>query len=102
MFGSEDVGVEPNAGISSVPYQGVKALRGPTTGTPSVLENLVPLPQRVFVDREPSEAFLFYALPSRRLSSAFASSHSTCPSNRKPSPARADNGILSRIYFLRL
>jgi hypothetical protein len=36
-LGSEDVGVEPNAGISSVPYQGVKALRGPTTGTSSAL-----------------------------------------------------------------
>lgn len=59
MFGSEDVGVEPNAGISSVPYQVVKAIDGPTIGTSSVLEKLVPLPQRVFVDHGPSEAFLF-------------------------------------------
>jgi hypothetical protein len=31
-LGSEDVGVEPNAGISSVRYQGVKALRGTDHG----------------------------------------------------------------------
>ena len=31
-LGSEDVGVEPNAGISSVRYQGVESLRGTDHG----------------------------------------------------------------------
>ncbi len=41
-LGSEDVGVEPNAGSAASAYQGVKSLRGPTTATPSVFENWKP------------------------------------------------------------
>ena len=45
-FESESVGVEPYAGTSSAPYQDVKALRGPTTGTLSALKTYVPIGRR--------------------------------------------------------
>lgn len=64
--GSEDVGVEPHAGISSAPYQDVKALRGPTTGTPSIFDNFVAsASEGESFAAKPSEAFLSYALLSR-------------------------------------
>lgn len=81
LLGSEDVGVEPNAGISSVRYQGVKALRGADHGdTFRTLKISCLEPQRGSRQRLPSEVFLFYTLPSRRFSSALPSYHSTCPS----------------------